>query len=1007
MKHIILISIDNLRYDCIGYQPDKKELQKYDVLKHLETPTLDEISEHSLCFTQCISSGTYTTAAHASLLTGMYPPGHGVRAFYKTKLHKDVYTIAEMMKVFGYTTIMATDTLFLFNPLEMNRGFDYVFEKDDFNLFSFIEKNNKEKIFLFVHFYDVHEPFMFSEHKAFDNSDYFRELQGLFESFNITFPSTVSDGALIWKTLKEQLGQKVDILLPLFVKGVTKFDKNRFRVFIDNLRKLKLLDDGLMIVLSDHGEGKISSKEPEKFTHGGDAFDNVIRIPLLLYHRDFSRKVLDNLTSIVDIFPTIFELALQKEAKDLLPYQLDGQSLTSSKEREFVYSERCSLKMFKLHFNLAMSSSVLWQRAIRTRKEKFVLYGEPEWRPAIDSGKMNDREFLKSVYRKLIPQFEEYDEYFENLHKLNRGDITREELIKRFYYESYDLYDLTNDPFEENPIKVGIVPEHLASCKTRIFKISGSPVYSDDIFPPLNNSVVRRIAWNLLEDEMKEPLDVISDNKNLFNELIGKFFERNKDMPTEEFLRKCSMVFLNEEPEDTYFTEIMKLIQDGVPRETVFMTKIFQIIEFRTADNTGNSFITSVEKLKQMEKETAQKDRLITELQNRLTEKESTLQQMLSSRTWKLGQLYAKLIGFFTTKENISKAPSPSPSPLRAMAAGGEGYLISPPLTGGDEGEGDLCGFTNDLISNSISSKKNINQGAGSQPSQVNSAAAESLPLEIMLITNFECVYHCSYCFAYKPRNKGEYRKHDAREWEDLFLSFYNKYGKCNLILSGGEPFFYKDSVDFVINTTKYHHVHAGTNLFLEKDVLERIASQSKKENLYISASFHPESANLETFIEKLLFLKDKGIAVRANGVLFPEHLNRMVEIYNRFKETSIPIGFFPYIGEYKGRKFPDEYSEDELKIIAGLPVWHQSPRDSKIQIPRTKGMLCYAGVKTIYINPNGEVRRCMSAHDIIGNAFDENFSLLKKPEPCPLDICDCGLYWKYHISNKLAGKNT
>jgi len=31
--------------------------------------------------------------------------------------------------------------------------------------------------------------------------------------------------------------------------------------------------------------------------------------------------------------------------------------------------------------------------------------------------------------------------------------------------------------------------------------------------------------------------------------------------------------------------------------------------------------------------------------------------------------------------------------------AGGEGYLISPPLTGGDEGEGDLYGFTNDLIS--------------------------------------------------------------------------------------------------------------------------------------------------------------------------------------------------------------------------------------------------------------------------------------------------------------------
>ena len=46
------------------------------------------------------------------------------------------------------------------------------------------------------------------------------------------------------------------------------------------------------------------------------------------------------------------------------------------------------------------------------------------------------------------------------------------------------------------------------------------------------------------------------------------------------------------------------------------------------------------------------------------------------------------------TKEFISKAPSPSPSPSR-----GEGCNIPPPLRGGDEGEGDVCGFTNDRIS--------------------------------------------------------------------------------------------------------------------------------------------------------------------------------------------------------------------------------------------------------------------------------------------------------------------
>ena len=54
-----------------------------------------------------------------------------------------------------------------------------------------------------------------------------------------------------------------------------------------------------------------------------------------------------------------------------------------------------------------------------------------------------------------------------------------------------------------------------------------------------------------------------------------------------------------------------------------------------------------------------------------------------------------KIFSGQNTKEFISKAPSPSPSPSR-----GEGCNISPPLRGGDEGECDVSGFTNDRISN-------------------------------------------------------------------------------------------------------------------------------------------------------------------------------------------------------------------------------------------------------------------------------------------------------------------
>jgi len=49
----------------------------------------------------------------------------------------------------------------------------------------------------------------------------------------------------------------------------------------------------------------------------------------------------------------------------------------------------------------------------------------------------------------------------------------------------------------------------------------------------------------------------------------------------------------------------------------------------------------------------------------------------------------------FCFKEFISKAPSPLPSPSR-----GEGYNNSPPLRGGDKGEGDVCVFINVHVNN-------------------------------------------------------------------------------------------------------------------------------------------------------------------------------------------------------------------------------------------------------------------------------------------------------------------
>ncbi|NIS74046.1 MAG: hypothetical protein GTO08_01950, partial [Deltaproteobacteria bacterium] len=78
-------------------------------------------------------------------------------------------------------------------------------------------------------------------------------------------------------------------------------------------------------------------------------------------------------------------------------------------------------------------SSFLFQRAIRTRDKKFVLYGEPEGLREDSIETMDDSEFLKALYRKCMCRFESYDEFMKTLGMLRKGETTRKELYRKHH----------------------------------------------------------------------------------------------------------------------------------------------------------------------------------------------------------------------------------------------------------------------------------------------------------------------------------------------------------------------------------------------------------------------------------------------------------------------------------------------------------------------------------------------------------------------------------------------
>ena len=339
--NVTLVSIDNLRFDCVGYQKDKRGLKRHDALKLLQTDTMDRIAEHSLCFSQCISTNTYTTASHASIFTGLYPPKHGVRAFFDTKLDKNAVTLAQVLSSKGYRTVCYTDAIELFSPLGLAKGFDHVLSGSDQELFKLLRSMSEEDVFLFCHFMDVHEPYLKCEceYEPGVNNDFFAVMKELYRKRGLIDASCENAGRekLNWRFLMENSfrHRPVEAMLPLYVKGVSKFDNGRFRYVMDNLSGLGFAKDALLTVLSDHGEGRCYNDNSRKgfFGHGGSVYENVIRVPLMISHPDIGHGMMEKMVSTVDLAPTLLSMLsidLEKET--------DGLDLLAC-DRDKTYSE--------------------------------------------------------------------------------------------------------------------------------------------------------------------------------------------------------------------------------------------------------------------------------------------------------------------------------------------------------------------------------------------------------------------------------------------------------------------------------------------------------------------------------------------------------------------------------------------------------------------------------------------------------------------------------------------
>jgi choline-sulfatase len=170
--NVLLVTLDTVRADRMGFLGSTRGL----------TPALDAFARESAVFTHAYSQAPITTVSHATLLTGTYPPRHGVGDF-GAPLPAGVPYLPDLLRHAGYRTAAFVGSLILDPRNGTAPGFDRGVETFDagFRLrqpgddrYHSVERRGDEvaarairwlkgagdgPTFVWVHLFDAHDPY--------------------------------------------------------------------------------------------------------------------------------------------------------------------------------------------------------------------------------------------------------------------------------------------------------------------------------------------------------------------------------------------------------------------------------------------------------------------------------------------------------------------------------------------------------------------------------------------------------------------------------------------------------------------------------------------------------------------------------------------------------------------------------------------------------------------------------------------------------------------------------
>jgi choline-sulfatase len=329
--NLLLVTIDTLRADHVGaygYAP-------------ATTPTLDGLARRGVRFDAVQAAVPLTGPSHATILTGQYPPVHGLRDNARFTIEAKATTLAERLKQAGWRTAAFVAAYPVAAAFGFGRGFDTFSEGLSEAKPGYVAERRGDAVadaaiawlrspataegpfFAWVHLYDPHAPYEPPE-----------PYRGRFAS--------AYDGEVAFADA--QLGR-----------------------LLDELRASGREAGTVVLVLSDHGEGLGDHGEA---THGLLLYESTLRVPFVAAGPGVrAGAVVKQRVGTIDLAPTALALLGLPAATDLPGRSLGPLLAGRTLGQETLYAE-------SLYGRLNCRWAAL--RAFTDGDSKLVTGGSPE-----------------------------------------------------------------------------------------------------------------------------------------------------------------------------------------------------------------------------------------------------------------------------------------------------------------------------------------------------------------------------------------------------------------------------------------------------------------------------------------------------------------------------------------------------------------------------------------------------------------------------------------------------